>query len=256
MFGPTILRASLLATLALASPVFAQDTPPAPPPPDSTVVPEPETPAPAAPAAPAPAAAAPAAAAATPGDTTLALPLVVTLRPRADIDAEQLRMTDIVTASLNRVSGEKASAERQQAQIDIKKGEISDLNREIDAAKKEKREGDKKKLEAQKKKFEAQQRYFERLRDWHNAEASFRQAHADYAQARIEEGKAEIKMIDLGDLSTPEARQRVEARNAAARVLAAVKARADKGSALANAERSAVDKRKAVLEAYTTMSNS
>jgi len=253
MFAPKIL---LLATLVLASPALAQDAPPAPPPPDSTVVPEVETPAPA-PAATAPApAAAPAAAPAVTGDTTFALPAVFTLRSRAEIDAEQRHMTDVVTASLNHVSGDKASASRQQGQIDIKKGEIKDINREIDAAKKEKREGDRKKFEAQKKKLEAQQRYLEKLRDWHNAEASFRQSYADYAQARIEEGKAEIKMLDLGDLSTPAARQRVEVRNAAARVLAAIKTRADKGAALASAERNAVDKRKAVLEAYTTMSNS
>jgi len=250
MFAPKIL---LLATLLVASPVFAQDAPPAPPPPDSTVVPEAETPAPTAPAT-APAAA-PAAVAAT-GDTTFALPAVFTLRSRAEIDAEQRHMTDVVTASLNHVSGHKASASREQGQIDIKKGEITDINRQIDAAKKEKREGDKKKLEAQKKKLESQKSYLEKLRDWHNSEAAFRQAYADYAHARIEEGKAEIKMLDMGDLSTPAARQKVEVRNAAARVLAAIKARADKGTALANAERNAVDKRKAVLEAYTTMSNS
>ena len=249
MYAPKIL---LLATLVLASPVFAQDAPPAPPPPDSTVVPEAETPAPTA-AAPVPDAPP---AVVTTGDTTYALPAVFTLRSRAEIDGEQRHMTDVVTASLNHVSGHKASASREQGQIDIKKGEIKDINREIDAAKKEKREGDKKKFEAQKKKLEAQQRYLEKLRDWHNGEASFRQAYADYAQARIEEGKAEIKMLDLGDLSTPAARQKVEVRNAAARVLTAIKTRADKGAALASAERNAVDKRKAVLEAYTTMSNS
>jgi len=251
MFAPKIL---LLATLVVVSPAFAQDAPPAPPPPDSTVVPEAETPAPTT-TAPAPVPDAPAAVATT-GDTTFALPAVFALRSRAEIDAEQRHMTDVVTASLNHVSGHKASASREQGQIDIKKGEIKDLNREIDAAKKEKREGDRKKFEAQKKKLEAQQRYLEKLRDWHNAEASFRQAYADYAQARIEEGKAEIKMIDLGDLSTPAARQKVEVRNAAARVLTAIRTRADKGAALASAERNAVDKRKAVLEAYTTMSNS
>ena len=147
------------------------------------------------------------------------------------------------------------NAAREQAEVDVKKGEISDLNKAIDAAKKEKRDGDKKRLEADKKKLESQQKYLEKVRDWHNAEATYQTSLANYAQARMEEGRAEMQMIEIGDLSTPEARQKPEARNAAARVLTAIKDRADSGSQLASDERAAVSKRKAVLDAYTEMAN-
>jgi hypothetical protein len=244
-------RAAVLAACLFAAPAFAQtDPPPAAPPPDSTVAPEtPETtPAPTRTVAPPPVARTYAG-----DDTTLALPLVVDVRSRRELDGEQQRMAELKAVSLRRVSEQRALEVRRKAQVDIKKSEIAGLKIRIDLAKKEKRTADQKDLEAQRKRLEAQQRYLERLRDWHAAEASFQQAFADYAQARVDEAKVEARVDDLGDLSAAESRQRVEARNAFARMIAAVKSRADKGTSLANAERTAADRRKAVLDAYTEM---
>ncbi len=243
------LRAAAFAAVFVASPAFAQDStpPPAAPPPDSTVVPE-TTPAPVVPT-PAPAPRVTYAA----DDTTLALPLVVEVRSRRELDAEAQRMSEMKAGALARVTTQRTFEARRKAQVDIKKNEIAGVKIRIDLAKKEKRTADQKDLEAQKRKLEAQQRYLERLRDWHASEAQFQQSFADYAQARIDEGKSEAKVLDLGDLAFGDVRARADSRAAVARTIAAIKARADKGASLASDEKAAADRRKAVLDAYADM---
>ena len=245
------LRGSVLAAMLFAAAAAqAQEgtpPPPAPPPPDSTVVPEAPvtTPTPTPTVAPPPAV--------TASDTTLTLPLVVELRPRSEINDDLTRSAELKAAALQRVTLERGYETRRRSHAEIKKTEVASIKIKIDLAKKEKRTADQKDLEVQRRKLEAQQRYLERLRDLHGAVAETQQALADYSQARIDEARLELKLHDLGDLANPGVRAAIESRSAQARVLAAIKARADKGGALASDERTAADRSKAVLDAYTEM---
>jgi hypothetical protein len=244
------LRSFVLAAVLFAAPALAQEgtpPPPAAPPPDSTVMPEAPvtTPTLTPTVAPPPAVIA--------SDTTLTLPLVVELRPRSEINDDLTRSAELKATALRRVTAERAYETRRRSHVEIKKTEITSLKIRIDLAKKEKRTADQKDFEAQRRKLEAQQRYLERLRDLHGAVAEMQQALADYAQARIDEGRVELKLHDLGDLANPGVRAAVESRSAQARVLAAIRTRADRGAALASDERTAADRSKAVLDAYTGM---
>jgi hypothetical protein len=237
--------------LCLAGSARAQEgvPPPAAPPPDSTVVPDqPENPEPqrvtrvAVPPPPA-----------AEFDTSLTLPLVVEPRSRAEINADLTRMAELKAVALQRATVQRSHEARRKAQVDIKKNEIASVKIRIDLAKKEKRNADQKDLEATRRKLEGQQRFLERSRDLHAAEGQFQQALAEWAQARVDEGRLESKLYDLGDLTSAAVRASIETRNAESRVLAAIRARADKGAALASSERTAVDRRKAVLDAYADM---
>ena len=245
------LRGLVLAAVLFAAAAQAQEgtaPPPAAPPPDSTVVPETQV---APPPTIAPTVAPPPPLIAN--DTTLTLPLVVDLRARSDINVDLTRSAELKAAALQRMALERTYQTRRTSQVAIKKTEIQSLRIRIDLAKKEKRVADQKDLEAQRRKLEAQQRYLERLRDLHAGVGDVQQALADYAQARIDEGRAEVKLYDLGDLTNPGMRAAAESRSAQARVLAAIKNRADKGAALADDERTAADRSKAVLDAYAAM---
>jgi hypothetical protein len=240
----------LVAVLVLfAAPARAQDgtPPPAEPPPDSTVVPE------------LPVTTPPATSRTIPPppvaefDTSLALPLVVELRTRAEINDDLIRMADLKAAALRRVTLQRSYEARRKAQVDIKKNEVASVKIRLDLAKKEKRTADQKELEKTKRRLEGEQRYLERGRDLHAAEASFQQALASYAQARVDEGKLESKMHDLGDLASPVVRASAGTRSAQYKLIAAMKTRADRGSDLASSERTAADRRKGVLDAYAEM---
>ncbi len=244
------LSAVILAIALSALPARAQDgnPPPAAPPPDSTVVPDlPVTPPPAArrskPVPPLPAE----------YDTSLTLPLLVDIRPRAEINLDLTRSAELKAAALERLSVERAYEVRRKSQVEIKKTEVLSMKIRIDLAKKEKRAADQKALEAERRRLESQQRYLDRLREMHGAQAAVQQALADFAQSRSDAARLELKLHDLGDLSNAGTRAAVESRNAQARVLSAIKNRADKNSSLASAERSAADKSKAVLDAWVEM---
>lgn len=243
------LSTAVLAVALFALPARAQDgdPPPAAPPPDSTVVPDlPVTPPPATRwivPLPLPAE----------YDTSLTLPLVVDIRPRAEINLDLTRSAELKAAALQRLGVERAYEVRRKSQVEIKKTEVSSMKIRIDLAKKEKRSADQKALEAERRRLESQQRYLDRMREMHGAQASVQQALADFAQARIDAARLELKLHDLGDLSNAGTRAAVGSRNAQARVLSAIKNRADKNSSLASAERSAADKSKAVLDAWVEM---
>lgn len=243
------LSAFVLALALFAHPARAQDgdPPPAAPPPDSTVVPE--IPA----AAPPPARRPPPPPVPAEYDTSLTLPLVVEFRPRAEINLDLTRSAEHKAAALQRMTLERAYEVRRKSQVEIKKTEVSSMKIRVDLAKKEKRTTDQKALEAARRRLESQQRYLDRLREMHGAQASLQQALADHAQARIDVARLELKLHDLGDLSIAETRAAVGSRNAQARVLSAIKTRADKSSAVASAEKSVADKGKDVLEAWVEM---
>lgn len=241
----------VFALVAFAESARAQEgsPPPAAPPPDSTVVPEqPVNPEPqrvtrvAVPPPPV-----------AEFDTSLTLPLVVELRSRAELSAEMTRMAELKAGALRRVELQRSFEARRRAQVDIKKNEVSGVKIRIDLAKKEKRTADQKDLETTRRRLESQQRFLERERDLNGAEAAFQQALADYAQARTDESRVEMRMYDLGDLTSPAVRASVETRTAQSRLIQAIRTRADRGSALASSERTAADRRKAVLDAYADM---
>src|SRR5690348_1029617 len=111
-------RALARAALLFASPVLAQDggtPPPAAPPPDSTVVPETNP----APTPPAPTVApAPATRVYASDDTTLALPMVLDVRNRRELDAEQQRMNEMKSVALSKVTTQRTFEARRKAQVD------------------------------------------------------------------------------------------------------------------------------------------
>ncbi|MEP7027055.1 MAG: hypothetical protein ABI960_00535 [Candidatus Eisenbacteria bacterium] len=246
----------LLASVAVVSSGEAQEgtPPPSPPPADTTMI------APAPIATPAPVATAPVPA--MPGlsaplsaelDSTLALPLLVEPRPREEINADLGAMVQLKAQAEFLVSQYKAREARKKSQAEIKKTEVSSAKIRIDLAKKEKRAIQQKDLESTKKRLESQQKFLERMRDLLAAEGETQKATADYAQARAEECRAELRLYDLGDLTSPVVRMSAAARGAQARVIDALKGRADKAGRLADNEKTQADRRKAVLDAYAEM---
>jgi hypothetical protein len=253
----------LLVSLTLAAaPVWAQDgTPaPAPPPPDSSAAPQDAaTGVPAPPPASAATASTPTAApslaaplAAEP-DSALALPVLFEPRPHAAIETEIQIMTQLQAESLQRFTDFKQRQANKAAQADAKKADMASASEQISLAKKEKRAADQKALEKQRRQLDMQERFLERLKDLYGARVESEQATADYAAARIAECKAELKLNNLGVLTSPAIRKSAATRMALNEMNDALKLRAGRMATAASKEQALVNKRQAALDAFDDM---
>jgi type IV secretory pathway VirB10-like protein len=239
---------------AVALPVHAQDAtpPPAEPPADSSAAATPVAPvaAPAAAASAMPALAAPLAA---DRDSALALPVLFEPRPAAAIEAEVQLMTRLQAESLQRFTDFKQREANKAAQAEAKKADMASASQQISLAKKEKRAADQKALEKQRRQLDMQERFLERLRELYGARVESEQATADYAAARIAECKAELKLNNLGVLTSPAIRKSAATRMALNEMNDALKLRAGRMATAASKEQALVNKRQAALDAFDDM---
>jgi len=234
--------------VAVAVPVHAQDAtpPPAEPPADSTAAATPAAPA----ASAMPALAAPLAA---DHDSALVLPVLFEPRPAAAIEAEIQLMTRLQAESLQRFTDFKQREANKKAQAEAKKADMANASQQISLAKKEKRAADQKALETQRRQLDMQQRFLARLEDLYGARVESEQATADYAAARIAECKAELKLNNLGVLTSPAIRKSAATRMALNEMNDALKLRAGRMATAASKEQALVNKRQAALDAFDDM---
>jgi hypothetical protein len=186
-------------------------------------------------------------------DAALALPVLFEPRPASVINGEIELMNQLSRESLQRFTDFKQRQANKTAQIEAKKAEITSTKAQLDLAKKEKRSADQKTLEKQRRQLDLQQRFLERLRDLYAARVESEEATSAYAQARIGECKAELRLNNLGVLTSNAVRTSSATRMGLNDMFDALKLRADRMSAAAGKEQALVAKRQAALTAYDDM---
>lgn len=248
---------AFVLSAAFAGRASAQDAAPVPPPPDSSVAPEPRS------LQPAPAAQGGAAGtgvsvtglrsmpAFTWGDSTgLVLPPLADVRAAGDLAADRTASRALRSSAENRMLKARERSVRWRAQVEIQKAREQTLGKQIDAAKKEKREAEKKDFETQKRREGKVRDYYDAMRQALEAEADFHKSAFDYAQARLNAIDVEEKLGERWGSGGYDARVSSDARSLEERVEKSVKERADRMSTYASREKALADKRLAALRAW------
>lgn len=179
-----------------------------------------------------------------------ARPMLVTLRPDADVRADMERARNLLVAADASLRTAKSRAIEARTNSEIKKRDIGAIEARLKAAKQLKAEADKADLERARKVEQQRQAVYDRLQESWNAEASFATAQTEYGNQMLRVSEAELDQIAKASLGAGADPALLAAEQ---RVLQMRRLLADKAKSMADREGDLADKKLRVYQAWTTL---